>query len=154
MKPFSALVLALIPGLLLGQPASPSKSNPESEKAVLALEKEFLAAVLQADAAGVARTLADDFYFVGSGGEPQNKAAFVGQIKSGALRMTASTMSEIAVHFTSADVVVLTYRSADKGTFKGADISGDYRWTDVVVKRDGRWQFLVGHGTAIPAPKP
>ena len=51
-------------------------------------------------------------------------------------------------------MAVVTYAMADKGSYKGKDISGEYRWTDVFVKRDGRWQLIAGQGTAIGAAKP
>jgi ketosteroid isomerase-like protein len=148
------LLLVAIPGLLFAQAAEPSRSNPQSEKAVLNLENEFLAAVLKSDATAVARTITDDFYFVGPDGLPQDKTAFTAPIKSGDLKMTSSVASDIVVHFSSANMVILTYRSADRGSFKGAEFSGDYRWTDVAVKRDGRWQFLCAHGAQISTPKP
>ncbi len=53
------------------------------------------------------------------------------------------------VQVAGADMAVVTYKSDDAGSYKGRDISGRYRWTDVLVKRDGRWQFLVSQGTAI-----
>ncbi len=47
------------------------------------------------------------------------------------------------------DAAVVTYRSTDKGSYKGNDLSGQYRWTDVFVKRNGRWQAIAGHGTRV-----
>jgi ketosteroid isomerase-like protein len=47
------------------------------------------------------------------------------------------------------DTAVVTYRSTDKGNYKGNDISGRYRWTDVFVKRNGRWQVVSTQGTRI-----
>ena len=148
------LLLLIVPGLLFAQPAEPARSDPQTEKAVLNLEKEFLAAVLKSDASAVERTIADDFYFVRPDGSPQDKAAFIAPIKAGHLKMTSSVASDIVVHFSSANMVILTYRSADRGSFNGAEFSGDYRWTDVAVKRDGRWQFLCAHGVQISTPKP
>ncbi len=36
-----------------------------------------------------------------------------------------------------------------KGTYKGKDITGQYRWLDVFVKRDGKWQIAIDQGTQI-----
>jgi hypothetical protein len=44
---------------------------------------------------------------------------------------------------------VVTYGTTDKGSYKGKDISGNYRWTDVFVKRNGRWQIVAGQGTRV-----
>jgi hypothetical protein len=35
------------------------------------------------------------------------------------------------------------------GQYKGKDISGQYRWTDVFVKRQGRWQVVATHASQI-----
>ena len=52
------------------------------------------------------------------------------------------------------DAAVVTYSTMDKGTFKGQDISGRYRWTDVFARRGGTWQIVAGQGTRIqPPPK-
>ena len=40
------------------------------------------------------------------------------------------------------DTAVVTYVTTDKGKFKGQDISGRYRWTDVFVRRGGTWQIV------------
>ena len=148
------LLLGLVaPGLLFAQPKDLARTSPESEQAVLKLERDFLAAALRGDAAAIEPMLADEFYFVGTDGAVQRKEAFVAPIRSGELKMLVSDMSEVSIHSSSAEMVVLTYRSADRGVFKGTEFSGNFRWSDVVVKRNGRWQFLFAQGTAIPAAK-
>ena len=41
-----------------------------------------------------------------------------------------------------------------KGTYKGQDISGKYRFTDTWVKRNGKWQVVAWQATRIPADVP
>jgi ketosteroid isomerase-like protein len=48
------------------------------------------------------------------------------------------------------NTAVVTYGSTDKGTYKGKDLSGKYRWMDVFVKHKGRWQLVAGQGTPFP----
>ncbi len=74
--------------------------------------------------------------------------------KSGDLKLTANKLENMKVQLASADMAVVTYQSEDTGTYKGKDISGHYAWTDVAVKRDGKWQFVVSQGTPISAKKP
>jgi hypothetical protein len=56
-------------------------------------------------------------------------------------------------HVATADLAIATYRSTDKGSYDGHDLSGQYRWLDVFAKRNGTWQFIVSQGTKIEQPK-
>jgi len=39
--------------------------------------------------------------------------------------------------------------STEKSSMAGKDTSGQYRWTDVFVKREGRWQCVTGYGAKV-----
>ena len=58
-------------------------------------------------------------------------------------------MSDMKVQVAGADMAVVVYRSTDKGTYKDKDVTGEYRWLDVFVKRDGKWQIAIDQGTQI-----
>jgi ketosteroid isomerase-like protein len=58
-------------------------------------------------------------------------------------------MSDMKVQVAGHDMAVVAYRSTDKGTYKGKDVTGEYRWLDVFVKRDGKWQIAIDQGTQI-----
>ena len=70
-------------------------------------------------------------------------------VKSGTLKLESSTYSDMKVQVSDPDMAVVVYRSNDKGTYKGKDISGEYRWLDVFVKRGGKWQIAIDQGTQI-----
>ena len=123
--------------------------NPETEKAVTQIEKENSAALMKGDAAKLETLMADSFYAVLPDGTTQNRAQFLADVKSGALKLETNELTEMKVQAGDADMAVVTYRSKDKGTYKGDDISGEYRWTDVLAKRDGKWLFILSHGTRI-----
>lgn len=66
--------------------------------------------------------------------------------------MPSSKLEDIRVQVYG-DAAVVTLRSIEKGTtYKGKDLSGHYRWTDVFVKRNGSWQMVATHGTRIEKP--
>jgi ketosteroid isomerase-like protein len=44
-------------------------------------------------------------------------------------------------------VGVVTGKLDEKASYKGTDVSGSYRFLDVWVKRDGRWQNVAGQET-------
>jgi hypothetical protein len=82
----------------------------------------------------------------------QSKAEFLSDIKSGTLKLESSKYSDMKVQTADADMAVVMYRSNDKGTYKGKDITGEYRWLDVFVKRGGKWQIAIDQGTQIAKP--
>ena len=141
------------PTAVLAQGSDAAKPNPEVEKAILQIEKDMSTALTKADADTAARMLADTFYAVNPDGSTQGKAQFVADLKSGKLKLESNQLDDLKVHAADADMAVVTYRSTDKGTFDGHDISGQYRWLDIFAKRNGTWQFIVSQGTKIEPPK-
>ena len=88
-------------------------------------------------------------------GTTQGKAQFLADLKSGKFKLESNQLDDMKVHAADADMAIVTYRSTDKGSYDGHDLSGQYRWLDVFAKRGGTWQFIVSQGTKLePAKKP
>src|SRR5437773_1221452 len=149
-----ALLFALaLPAVLLAQ--SNDAANPDVEKAVMKMEQDMSAALTKPDAEAAAKMLADSFYAVNPDGTTQGKAEFLADLKSGKFKLESNKLDDMMVHAANADIAIVTYRSTDKGSYDGHDLSGQYRWLDVLAKRGGTWQFIVSQGTKIePAKKP
>lgn len=148
------LLLALaLPVAVLAQGSDAAKPDPEVEKAVTKLEQEMSTALTKGDADTVAKTLADNFFAISPDGSTQTRAEFVADLKAGKLKLESNKLEDMKVHAAGADMAVVTYRSTDKGTYDGEDISGQYRWIDVLVKRGGNWLFLISQGTKIEEEK-
>ena len=128
-----------------------SKEKPSSgtEQTVMRIERELLNAVLKGDASANERYLADTYVFTGPDGTVENKAQAIADLKSGDLKLQSASLDNAKVQVYG-DTAVVTYSSNDKGTFKGKDISGKTRWTDVFVNQNGRWQLVASHGTMLP----
>jgi hypothetical protein len=77
-----------------------------------------------------------------------DKARSIDDLKSRNLKIESSKLDDMKVHVYGSSAVV-TYGTTDKGTYKEKDISGKYPWTDVFVKRNGRWQLVAGQGTPV-----
>jgi opacity protein-like surface antigen len=147
---FLAAILALAASTLAIGVAHADSHNPNPvEKALLKIEAELIGALARNDAAVFERQLADSFTFIGPDGTVQDRAQWLADLKSGALKMASSANDQFKVQVYGKAAVV-TYRSTDKGTYKGVDISGQYRWTDVFVKKGTRWLVVATHGTPIP----
>ncbi len=132
-----------------GLAQSKEKPSSDTEKAVMGIERELLSAVLKGDASANERYLADTYVFTGPDGSVEDKAQAIADLKSGDLKLQSASLDSAKVQVYG-DTAVVTYSSSDKGTYKGKDISGTTRWTDVFVNRNGRWQVVATHGTMLP----
>jgi ketosteroid isomerase-like protein len=150
-----ALLSALaLPAAVLAQGNDAAKPNPDVEKAIIKIEQDMSAALTKSDADAAGKMIADSFYAVNPDGTTQTKAQFIADVKSGKLKLESNQLDDMKVHAADVDMAIVTYRSTDKGTYDGHDLSGQYRWLDVFAKRNGTWQFIVSQGTKLePAKK-
>jgi ketosteroid isomerase-like protein len=150
-----ALLLAAAPvtsGRAQEKPAPPAKpADAGVEQALMKIENEMMAALLKKDVATFGKHFADDAVLTTPDGAVQTKAQLLGDVKSGALVLESSSITDMKVK-AHGDAAVVTYITTDKGKYKGQDISGRFRWTDVFVRRGGSWQLVAGQGTPIQAP--
>ena len=49
------------------------------------------------------------------------------------------------------DTAIVFGLETEKSTIHGKDMSGQHRFTDVFVKRDGRWQAVASHLSRVSA---
>ena len=140
------LATAMTIGLSVAGGAKDKPGN--TDQAVLSIEKEMLNALLKGDASASERYLADTYIFTGPDGEVSNKAQNVADLKSGDLKFQSASLDDAKVSVYG-DTAIVTFASTDKGTYKGKDISGKTRWTDVFVKKNGKWQIVASHGSRI-----
>jgi ketosteroid isomerase-like protein len=122
------------------------------EQALTKIEHDQLAALLKKDTAGFGKYFADDAVLTSPDGMVQTKAELIADVKSGALTLESSDVSDMKIHV-HGDAAVVSYASVDKGKYKTQDIGGHYRWTDFFVRRNGSWQIVAGQGTPVQEPK-
>jgi ketosteroid isomerase-like protein len=121
------------------------------EKALMKLETEWSAAIQAADLATLERILADDFVQVGAFGSADKKKV-IADLRSGAYKVTSmSPPRDMKIRFFG-DVAVVTGAGEEKSSFQGKDTSGTWVWTDVWVKRKGKWQAVASQATPV-SPK-
>ena len=142
----SLTVVLALPAITL---AKEKGTSADVEAALKKIEQELTDTIVKSDTSAFEKYLSSDYLGIGPDGVTQNKSELLADIKSGTLKLESSTTSEMKVQVAGADMAVVVYRSDDKGTYKGKDITGQYRWLDVFVKRDGKWQIAIDQGTPI-----
>jgi ketosteroid isomerase-like protein len=116
------------------------------DQQLIKLENEWADAWVKRDVAFFDRIIADDYTWTSPEGIVWTKAQDLALVKSGEAVITSWVLAEMKVRVYG-DVAVVTGRSTVKETYKGEDVSGQYRWTHTWVKRAGRWQCVAGHSS-------
>jgi ketosteroid isomerase-like protein len=147
-----AIVGAAI-GLLFLAASGPAeaKEGASTEQTLKQLEQDWTDAAIKKDSAGLGKILAHDWVSQGTSGETSREKALA-EISSGDNRVESMTLSDLKVRVFG-DTAVVTGSDDEKSSHLGKDTSGHYVWTDVFVRRDGRWQATASQGTLVP-PKP
>jgi ketosteroid isomerase-like protein len=113
----------------------------EMQEELLKLEKEFAHAVVKNDPEAIGRFLADDWVIIDPDGGIIDRPRFLGVIASGTLTHEMMESDDVSVRI-YADSAVVTALTTTKGKFMGQEFTTRERATDVLVKQDGRWQFV------------
>jgi ketosteroid isomerase-like protein len=77
-----------------------------------------------------------------------DKARDIAIDTTGGSRLASFKLDDLKVRLYG-DLAVVTGRNTSKGTLHGSAAQGQSRFTDVFVKRDGRWQCLASQVTPI-----
>ena len=129
------------------QPLPGSTASGEDEKALYQLERDWAEADVKKDAVALDKILATEFQanYVGLIG---NKKQVLSVLKSNSSKTESAVNSEMnAIVF--GDTAIVHGLSTEKSSMAGKDTSGQYRWTDVFVKREGRWQCVTGYAAKV-----
>lgn len=131
--------------------AATTQTSAEAEKELSQLERDWAAAYVRGDAEAISRYIANDASLTDPGGAVYTKNDLVNAVKAGDLKFETLDVSDVKTKVYG-DTAVVTYSSKSKGTFKGQDVSGEERWTDVFVRRGGQWECVASHGSSKPQP--
>ena len=119
----------------------------EEEQALMQIERDWGEALVKKDMTALDKMLATEFQanYVGLVG---NKKQFLSVLKSETSRTESAVASDMkAIVF--GDRAIVNGLTTEKSITAGKDTSGQYRWTDVFVKRDGRWQCVTGYASKV-----
>jgi ketosteroid isomerase-like protein len=135
---------------LLGVSTVGGQTPNPVERDVLKLENDWSTAWQKKDVAFLQKLWADEYLNTDQDGATYTKAQDLSNVVASGTSTTSFALTDMKVHVFG-NTAVVTGLNTLKSTFKGRDTSGAYRFTDVFVKRDGRWQVVATQST--PAPK-
>jgi ketosteroid isomerase-like protein len=153
MKPIHAVAaLAILTSsfAFAASQAASGTTDSDVQQNLMRLEHEDSEALIKGNVAVLDRDTSDSFAFTAPDGMTSTKADLINSVKTGDLKFESSVIDNMKV-MQYGDTAVVTYTTTDKGSWKGHDISGNYRWTDVWVKQGPKWQLVAGQGTPIMA---
>jgi hypothetical protein len=145
---FSFLSLRALPHN--GKQEKPKKSESVSAEvsAVLAAEKARADAVLRGDLMSLNRLIADDYFVTTSFGTLGNKTKELAFYRNATCKTPTWQPYDVVIRL-FANTAVITERAAFKDVLEGQTRDIQMRLTHVWIKRDGRWQVVVRHGTKM-----
>lgn len=107
-------------------------------------EESWAQATLKDGASAVEQYEADDIITTDPGGRVTDKAQDKKDYASGDMKIESEQLTDITVH-SYGNVAVAAGTNVVKGTYKGQDIGGKYRFTDTWVKKNGKWQVAASN---------
>ncbi len=147
-----ALLLALVfPALVVGQGTSKSKAPQAGgvEQQLKQMEDDWQKATRTKDAATLKRIISEDWVATDDKGKILNREQYISQTTSNpdVIQSNVNTDMQVRVYGNTA---VVTGGLTESGTRNGTAYTDTYRWTDVFVKRGGRWQAVGSHWAKVP----
>jgi ketosteroid isomerase-like protein len=98
-------------------------------------------AIVKKDRAAVEANMAGDFRSIDGAGTVEDKKTFVEGLLDARLTIDPYTVEDFDVRIFG-DTALLSGRTRMTGRFDGKPFTSHYRYIDIYVKRDGRWQIV------------
>ena len=112
------------------------------------IENRLVKAWLESDRKTVDSILASEWSVIDLTGHVLTREQVLGELGSGDRRIESGSVDELTIR-AYGNTAIVTGRSVLAGTYKGNRASVTQRFTDVFVKRDGRWQAVASQGTQV-----
>jgi len=111
------------------------------------IQQRLARAWLQHDRAFIESVLAPEWSVTQPDGQVLTRATVLGTFFDG-LKLDTSNVDDVSVMLFGATAVVRG-RTVASGTLNGSPVSARIRFTDVFMKRDGRWQAVASHASPL-----
>ncbi len=143
MKPRLPLIVVAV--LLAGA------AHADALDEIRRLDNEITVATWTGDAVWFEENLAEDYVLITPGGSMRNKRDVIRELATPGLKMEPYEPREVSVRLYG-DAAVVTGRMLQRFTLGNVRYANDLRYTDVYVRRKGKWLLVSGH-TSMVAPR-
>jgi hypothetical protein len=147
-------VLAAYAVVAAGQSVKLNATQSKTAAELMQLERDIGQANIKRDKAFFERVEAEEFIFTDAAGGITTKAEDVASLDkpAGEFKLVSYDVDEMKV-MDYGKIAVVTGRATTKLLVKEREIVNRSRFTDVFVKRAGRWQLVAGHSSRIRDPQ-
>lgn len=142
----AGLLIAVGGGTAVAQPASAERD------AILAVERQWNAAVAARDPQTIAKILRPEFVFIAANGSKLDREAMLAAASNPDFQIDPFDTIAPDVRLYGSTAVVIG-RFEQTGRYKGQPFRMTYAYTDVYVKTAEGWQAVSAHASVVPPPK-
>jgi hypothetical protein len=112
------------------------------------LDKELSVATWTGDPMWFEQNLADDYVLITPSGTPRTKRDVISELATPGMKMDPFDAIEVQVRLYG-DSAVVVGRMLQRFTLGRVRYANDLRYTDVYVKKKGRWILVSGHASNV-----
>jgi hypothetical protein len=136
--PLFAIALVLVSGVAYADDAEELRR----------LDSEITVATWTGDAEWFEQNLGEDYILITPSGSSRSKADVIRELATTGMKMEPYDPSEVQIRIYG-DAAVITGRMLQRFTLGGIRYANDLRYTDVYVKRKGKWQVVSAHTSTV-----
>ncbi len=116
---------------------------------LLELNQVWTRAWLDGDALAVESLMAPGYLYIAPNGEVLDRQKILSIIRSPRYHLLVGTRTEVGVTPLGTDCAAVSSRWKGEGSYEGQGFRDDHRCTTILVRREGRWQIILEHCSAI-----
>ena len=118
---------------------------------ILQIERDIMSAIKGKDTAALEPMLADEFVYRTHFGVEADKAAFLESIASFPIEIISLRGEELKVNVYGETAVLTGVQVAEARPPEGEAEESAVAFTDVFVRREGRWLMVLAYGVELPS---
>ena len=128
-----------------------TNNNNEVVEAIMQIERDIMAAIKSKDATALEPLLAREFIYRTHFGAESDKHAFLESIASFPIEILSLRGEELKVNLFGETAVLTGVQRAEARAPEGELEESAVAFTDVFVRRDGRWLMALAYGVELPS---